>query len=115
MAILFLFLTTPAFASGNDLGGYTFLNISGPDARAVVKTPNGEKKLVAPGDVLGDATITEIVADRIVMERDDEDGGALLIVKIKDGRQQISCLKKMPQQKKNIPVDSNNMTKQSSH
>jgi hypothetical protein len=86
----------PSFSFASDLSGYTFLMISGADSRAVVKTPEGEKQLVAPGDVLGEATITEITADRVVLEQPSENGTAMLIVRVKDGRQQVSRIQQMP-------------------
>jgi hypothetical protein len=98
------------FATG--LGGYTFLKISGSDARAVVKTPAGEKQLVSPGDLLGDATITEITADRVVLEHLDEHGTAVLIVTVKNGRQKISRLQKMLVQENFIAVDQDVNSKQ---
>ncbi len=93
---LITILACSSFVFASDLGGYTFLKISGADARAVVKTPEGEKQLVSPGDVLGEATITEITADRVVLRQPGETGMALLIVRVKDGRQQISRVQQMP-------------------
>lgn len=101
-----------SFASASDLGGYTFLKISGSDARAVVQTPDGEKQLVSPGDVLGETTITEITADRVMLKQRGEEGAAVLIVTMKNGRQQISRLQKMPVKEKVIVVESGENSKQ---
>jgi hypothetical protein len=101
-ALLAAFMWT-ALAFASDLGGYVFLKISGSDARAVVTTPQGERRLVAPGDVLGDATIKEIAADRVVLETVGENGTGVMIVKVKDGRQQTSRLQKMPVREKTLP------------
>lgn len=90
-----LILVCASFAIAEDFGGYTFLRISGEDARAVVRTPEGEKRLVATGEVLGAARIVEIADDRVVLEQMDKQGTAVLIVKIKDGRQQISRISQM--------------------
>lgn len=90
-----LILACASFATAEDFGGYIFLRISGEDARAVVKTPKGGKRLVAAGEVLGDARIVEIAADRVVLEQSDKQGATVLIVKIKDGRQQVSRIQQL--------------------
>jgi hypothetical protein len=89
-------LVCVTFSSAADFGGYAFVRISGPDSRAVVRTPDGEMRLVAPGDLLGDATITEITGNRVVLEQSGPDGKAVLIVTVKDGRQQVRRIQQMP-------------------
>lgn len=101
-----------SFVFASDQGGYTFLKISGSDARAVVKTPEGEKQLVSPGDVLGEATITEITADRVVLEQAGPDGPAVLIVRVKDGRQQISRVQQMPVKVNALAIEPEPSSKQ---
>ena len=110
LTLIMMAYFSSAFAT--DLDGYTFLKISGSDARAVVKTPEGEKQLVSPGDILGDATITEITADRVVLEQLDEHGKAVLIVTVKKGRQKISRLQKMPVQEKVVNAGHGENSKQ---
>lgn len=94
-----------SFACAADLGGYTFLKISGSDGRAVVETPQGEKQLVSPGDLLGEMRITEIMAERVVLEQLDEYGHSLLIVAVKNGRQQVRRLQKRVVQEKVVNAD----------
>lgn len=96
LVTLFATFVCASFAAAEDFGGYTFLKISGPDARAVVRTPAGEKQLVAPGDVLGVAKIVEIAANRVVLEQADPGGTAVLIVTVRNGRQQVSRMQQMP-------------------
>jgi len=109
---LLLILTCAAFAVAEDLGGYTFLKISSEDARAVVKTPEGENRLVAVGEVLGTAKIVEITADRVVLEQADANGTAVLIVKVKDGRQQISRIQQRPVKAQTVSVEPGTASKQ---
>ena len=90
--------TMPTFAT--DLEGYTFLEISGSDARAVVLTPEGEKQLVSPGDMLGKATVTEINNNRVMIERPGEFGLEVLIVRLQNGRQKVSRIQKIQKKHK---------------
>ena len=91
-----------SFAFASDLGGYTFLKISGSDARAVVQTPEGEKQLVSLGDMLGKAKIIEIGDDQVVLEQSAEQSRTLLIVRLVDGRQQISKIERTPAKQKKV-------------
>jgi type II secretory pathway component PulC len=109
-ALILMACSSSAFAV--DLDGYTFLKISGSDARAVVKTPEGEKQLVSPGDSLGKLTIKEITADRVVLEQSGEHGMGVLIVTVKKGRQQISRLQKILVRENIIAVDQDVNSKQ---
>lgn len=112
MALGLLFICCPMLASAADMGGFSFLKISGPDARAVVKTPQGEKQLVAPGDFLGDMKVEEIVEDRVVLEPLDQKVQGVLIVRIQDGKQHISSLQQRPLKQKAVSVDAEPATKQ---
>lgn len=82
-----LICLSPALAA--DLDGHTFLRTSGPEARAVVKTPDGEIRLVKVGDVVGTSKVVEIARDRVVLEQGDEQAAAVLIVTLRDGRQEV--------------------------
>ena len=109
---LWMIFASASFAFAADLDGYTFLKISGSDARAVVKTPEGEKQLVSPGDSLGEMTITEITADRVMLKRLDKHGHSLLFVTLKNGHQQVSRLQKMPLQERFVAVDQGENSRQ---
>ena len=50
--LLFIILAYVSPVVAAEMSNYSFLKISGSDARAVVQTSTGEKQLVAPGDVL---------------------------------------------------------------
>jgi len=115
MLTLLLVVACVSFAIADDLGGFTILKISGADARAVVRNPAGEKQLVAPGDVLGDATITEIAADRVVLEQAGPDAAAVLIVRVVNGRQQVSKVQQMPVKENAVSIESEVSSKQSVH
>lgn len=107
-----LILACASFAVAEDLGGYAFLRISGEDARAVVKAPTGEKRLVAAGEVLGAAKIVEIAADRVVLEQPDKLGATVLIVTVKNGRQQVSRIQQMPVKMQAVPATRGGSVKQ---
>jgi hypothetical protein len=91
LLLVFLFLLTgQSLAAG--LEKIKFLKISPENHKAVLKTPEGELQLVGVGDVVGDATIVEIVEGRIVLERPSEGGKEMVIVRFDEGRQRIESI-----------------------
>ncbi len=105
MISLLILIVCTSFAFATDLEGYTFLKISGSDARAVVETPQGEKQLVSPGDMLGKARVTEITENRVMLERPSKTGPEVLIVRLKNGKQKIDRLQKMPVKRKVVVAE----------
>ncbi len=104
ITILSLFIVIPVATLAADLDGYRFKQISAYDQKAVVKSPQGELTLVGVGDSVGaSATIVEIVADRVVLERPGEFGAEKLIVRLENGQQKIDRVQTMPVSKKRQP------------
>lgn len=105
ITILSLSLVIPAVTMAANLDGYNFAKISAYDQKAVVKSPQGELTLVGVGDSVGAAaTIIEIVADRVVLERPGQYAPEKLIVRIENGRQKIDVIGREPLTKVRMPM-----------
>ena len=103
-------LFTATFAAAVPMEKYRFLKISSQDRKAVVKTPEGEMKLVAPGDLVGDARISAITDGRVVLEREGEGAGETLVVRLENGRQKVDRMKVEPlfRSQQPVPMDEKN-------
>jgi len=81
---------------------FQVLKISAQDARAVVRTSEGQTMVIKPGDDLGAAgRVVEIAADRVVLEEKSGIETETVIIRLKDGKQSVEQLKKTDQ---NRPV-----------
>ena len=89
--ILCVLLFVGMFASSSvagDIADYTILKIAASDARAVMKTPSGELKVVNVGDMLAEeAKVIEITEGRVVLERQLENDIETIIIRF-DGKHQ---------------------------
>ncbi len=100
MTRLFLLLSALMLAVSPvhaEFNGHRFLKISSAEQAAVVKGPDGELRLVRPGDKVGDeAILVEIDFDRAVLEKDGEWGTVTLIVNVENGEQRIARMERRP-------------------
>ncbi len=73
--------------------------IAGRDERAVIKTPDGKTQIIKPGDTLGTSgKVTEISADRIVIEEKKGNETEKVIIRLIDGKQKVERIKKTVEQ-----------------
>ncbi len=76
-------------------GAIQILKISPGDERAVIKTADGETKIIKIDDTLGNnGKVTEISKDRIVMEKMRGDDTETIIIRIENGKQAVQRLRK---------------------
>lgn len=68
--LLFVLFAGQSLAAG--LEKIQFLKISPQDHKAVMKTAEGELKLVGVGDIIAGAQVSEIVAERVVLRQGEE-------------------------------------------
>ena len=75
------------------------LKIAARDERAVIKTPDGKTRIIKPGDSLGaNGKVTEIAADRVVIEEKKGNETEKVIIRLIDGKQKVEWLKKTGEQ-----------------
>ncbi len=75
------------------------LKIAAQDERAVIKTPDGKTRIIKPGDALGtNGKVTEIAADRVVIEEKKGNETEKVIIRLIDGKQKVERLKKTGEQ-----------------
>jgi len=94
--VLAAILFTATFAIAVPMEKYQFLTISSEDQKAVVKTPEGDMVLVGPGDLVGDARISDITDGRVVLKREGDGAGETLIVSLEKEGQRIDRMKVEP-------------------
>jgi hypothetical protein len=87
-----LLLVIPAVALATDLGGFTFKQISGYDQKAVVKTPEGQLKMIGVGDAIGKAKVLDIAEERVVLEHLGPNGPETIIVRMINGKSRVERL-----------------------
>jgi len=99
--LLVVSITIPAIASARDQGQpisaetIQVLKIAAQDERAVIRTPDGTTQIIKPGDPLGtNGKVTEIAADRVVIEEKQEQGTEKVIIRLVDGKQKIERVRK---------------------
>jgi hypothetical protein len=97
IAMLFI----PAVVSGKEpakpISADTFqvLKISVQDERAVIKTPDGKTRIIKPGDFVGiSGNVTEIAADRVVIEEKKGNDMEKVIIRLINGKQIVERMKK---------------------
>jgi len=95
--VLAIICTTTAFA--DSVEGIQILKIAAQDDRAVIKTPDGKTQIIKPGDALGtNGKVTEIAADRVVIEEKNRNETEKVIIRLIDGKQKVERLKKTGEQ-----------------
>jgi hypothetical protein len=71
------------------------LRIAAEDQRAVIKTPDSKTQVIRPGDSLGaNGRVTEIAADRVVIEEKTGATSETIIIRFDNGKQRVERLKK---------------------
>lgn len=71
------------------------IKISSQDERAIIKTPDGKMQIIKPGDSLGaNGKVTEIAADRIVIEEKKGSETEKVIIRLSDEKQKVERMKK---------------------
>jgi hypothetical protein len=79
------------------------LRIMEQDERAVIKTPDGNMRVIKVGDVIGKGDlrvpgsglrVLEIIEGRIVFEERTDKGVETVIVRIEDGKQRVERIRK---------------------
>lgn len=79
-------LCTISSASSASLDSIQYLKISPYDPRAVVRGGDGKMLVVTPGDMIADnATVKEIVPERIIVEEQTATGLEIVIVREDSG------------------------------
>jgi hypothetical protein len=88
-----IIISSLAFAGGvEDL---LVLKISAQDQRAIIKTSDGNIRIIKPGDfLLTSSKFTEIAADRVIIEEKKEKETETVIIRFVDGKQKIERIKK---------------------
>jgi hypothetical protein len=82
-----------AFAASED--NIQVLKISPQDQRAVIKTSDGKMWIIKPGDSLGaNGKVTEIAADRVVVEEKKDNETENIIIRLVNGKQKVERMKK---------------------
>lgn len=76
-------------------GAIQVLKISPQDEQAVIKTADGETKIIKIGDTLGEnGEIIEITKDRVVVEEKKGKDAETIIIRLEKGKQTVQRLKK---------------------
>ena len=71
------------------------LKIAAQDERAVIRTPDGKTQMIKPGDALGtNGKVTEIAADRVVVEEKKGNETEKVIIRLIDAKQNVERYKK---------------------
>jgi hypothetical protein len=98
-------LLIPVFASGKEsskllsIDTIQVLKIAAQDERAVIRTPDGKTQIIKPGDSLGtNGKVTEIAADRVVVEEKKENETEKVIIRLGNGIQKVERMKKNGEQ-----------------
>jgi len=97
-------LLIPAITAGKDatkpsVDTIQVLKIAGQDQRAVIKTPDGKTRIIKPGDSLGaNGKVTEIAADRVVVEEKKGNATEKVIIRLINGKQKVERFKKTGEQ-----------------
>jgi len=101
IAVLFM----PAIATGIEpakllsVDTIQVLKIAAQDERAVIRTPDGKTQILKPGDSLGaNGKVSEIAADRVVVEEKKGDKTEKVIIRLVNGKQKIERIKKAGEQ-----------------
>jgi hypothetical protein len=95
--VLAIICDTAAFA--DSVKGIQILKISAQDERAVIKTHDGKTLIIKPGDPLGtNGKVTEVAADRVVIEEKNGNETEKVIIRLIDGKQKVERLKKTGEQ-----------------
>jgi len=91
--VLAIICATAAFA--DSVKGIQILKIAPQDERAVIKTPDGKTRIIRPGDALGTSgKVTEIAADRVVIEEKKGNETEQVIIRLIDGKQKVERMRK---------------------
>jgi len=92
----------PLFAE--PLDKITFVKVSSPEQKAVIKTPDGKLQMVGVGNIVGDGNkIIEISKDRVTLETRTGSGVETIIVTIHDGKQKVQTISKAAVKKQPLP------------
>ena len=95
-----------AFVLATDLDGWRLMELSPRDQLAVFRSPDGELKLLKPGDRLGEKMVlTGFDGERVVLEKPGEWGRVTLFVSLVAGRQSISSRERQPLRKAEFSGD----------
>jgi hypothetical protein len=71
------------------------LKIAAQDERAVIRTPDGKTQIIKPGDSLGtNGKVTEIAADRVVIDEKKGNETEKVIIRLIDGKQNVERFRK---------------------
>ncbi len=97
LSLFILMNLSRAFAGSVD--AIHVLKISARDERAVIKTPDGKKQIIKPGDPVGTGgKVTEITVDRVVIEEKKGNETEKVIIRLFNGQQKIERIKKTVEQ-----------------
>ncbi len=113
IAVLFLFIVTSLAFTG-EIESIHVLKISSQDERAVVKDANGKTRLLKPGDAIGNrGVVTEIAADRVIIEEKKGKDAEKIIIRLVTGQQKIERLSKTGEQSPVLlaPAEKDNTSK----
>jgi hypothetical protein len=96
---LLFFLVNLSYAFAGSYDDIHVLKISAQDERAVIKTPDGKMQIIKPGDPIGvSGKITEIAADRVVVEEKTGNETEKVIIRLINGKQKVERIKKTVEQ-----------------
>ena len=105
LIILISALLIPVVAAGKEssrqlsIDTIQVLKIAAQDERAVIRTPDGKTQIIKPGDSLGaNGKVTEIAADRVVVEEKKGNETEKVIIRLGNGKQKIERMKKTGEQ-----------------
>lgn len=85
LAITFAATLLAGQSQAAGLEKFHFLKVAVREQKAVLKTPEGEMRLIGIGDTVAGAEVTEIAEGRIVLK----EGEDKVIVRLKDGGQEL--------------------------
>ncbi len=92
------FLLMIGYVSASSIDSIQLLKISAQDQRAVIKTPDGEMKVIKTGDVLrvtsGELRVAEITAGRVVLEEKTGNETETVVIRLEDGKQRVERIRK---------------------
>lgn len=89
---LALLFAAQGLATG--LEKFQLLKVAAPEAKAVVKTPEGKLQVVGVGESIAGAKVIEIAEGRVVLEEDGQDGPETVIIRLDGQHQRIERLRR---------------------
>jgi hypothetical protein len=88
-------LSTATFSFAASIDGIRVLKISDQDQRAVIQDVDGKTRVLKPGDSVGKSgKVSEIAADRVVIEEKAGNASETIIIRLDNGKQRVERLKK---------------------